>query len=95
MLNKDASKSPHSLHRTDIRLLDAPHIPHEETPIGGKPVRQLAHILLGHVLPLAALILQLGDIAADEGRHAALDAQIAQAEDVQALEREAFLVKSS
>ena len=78
-----------SFQRADIRLLYAPHIPHEQGSIRSKLLADLLHLFLAHVLPLPALVLQLRDVAAHERRHAPLNTEIAEAEDVEALEREA------
>lgn len=80
----------HGTHNLDVHVLDAPHVPHEETAIGGEGSRLVQHVLLRHVLPLApAFGLELLDVLAVEGGHAPLHAEVARREDVQPLEAEA------
>lgn len=83
--------SQRSLQGTNVRLLDPPHVPHEQAPVGAERRGHLDHLGLAHVLPLvaAALGLEAGDVAARKGGHAPLDAEVARREDVHALEPEA------
>lgn len=84
-------RSCHSLERTDIRLLNPPHIPHEQASVWAERRRHIDHFLLRHVFPFvaAALGLELRYVAARKGGHASLNAEVPRAEDVHALEPEA------